>query len=55
MDQGAGYCERSVGGGGVGVITAIAIMVAIIVILGGGYFAACAGAQRWLTFREWWG
>lgn len=19
------------------------------------YLAACAGAQRWLTFREWWG
>lgn len=20
-----------------------------------GYLAACAGAERWLTFREWWG
>lgn len=20
-----------------------------------GYLAACAGAGRWLTFREWWG
>lgn len=19
-----------------------------------GYLSACAGAQRWLTFREWW-
>lgn len=19
-----------------------------------GYLAACAGAERWLTFREWW-
>lgn len=20
-----------------------------------GYLAACAGAERWLTLREWWG
>jgi hypothetical protein len=20
-----------------------------------GYLAACAAAERWLTFREWWG
>lgn len=26
-----------------------------IVILGIGYLAACAGAERWLTLREWWG
>lgn len=30
-------------------------IAAIIAILGGGYLAACAGAQRWLTFHEWWG
>ena len=34
------------------VIAAIAV---VLVIWGGGYLAACAGAQRWLTFREWWG
>jgi hypothetical protein len=28
----------------------------VLIVLGlGGYLAACAGAQRWLTFREWWG
>jgi hypothetical protein len=26
-----------------------------LALLGIGYLAACAGAQRWLTFREWWG
>ena len=30
--------------------------IALLALLGlCGYLAACAGAQRWLTFREWWG
>lgn len=36
-------------------ITIICAAVAVAVIFGGGYLAACAGAQRWLTFREWLG
>jgi hypothetical protein len=28
----------------------------VLIVLGlCGYLAACAGAQRWLTLREWWG
>lgn len=26
-----------------------------LAMLACGYLAACAGAQRWLSFREWWG
>ena len=26
-----------------------------VLLLGLGYLAACAGAERWLTPREWWG
>jgi hypothetical protein len=34
----------------------ILLCCAALAVLGlGGYLAACAGAQRWLTFREWWG
>jgi hypothetical protein len=30
--------------------------IGILAVLGlCGYLAACAGAERWLTFREWWG
>jgi hypothetical protein len=24
-------------------------------VLSLGYLAACAGAERWLSFKEWWG
>ena len=35
---------------------AIIIALAALALLGlCGYLAACAGAERWLTFREWWG
>lgn len=30
-------------------------LAALGVLWGCGYLAACAGAERWLTFREWWG
>ena len=37
-------------------MTLIILLIAVVgVLFGGGYLAACAGAQRWLTFREWWG
>jgi hypothetical protein len=32
-------------------LTAIAAGVVVGAV---GYIAACAGAERWLTFREWW-
>jgi len=35
-------------------IAVILSVSAVFLILGGGYLAACAGAQRWLKFREWW-
>jgi len=28
---------------------------AALVLLFGAYLSACAGAERWLTFSEWWG
>jgi hypothetical protein len=37
-------------------MTTLLIISAAIAALGAcGYLAACAGAGRWLTFREWWG
>lgn len=29
--------------------------VALVVLFFLAYLAACAGAERWLTFMEWWG
>jgi hypothetical protein len=31
------------------------VCAAPVAVLGLGYLAACAGGQRWLTLREWWG
>jgi hypothetical protein len=28
--------------------------LAAVALLACGYLVACAGAQRWLNFREWW-
>lgn len=28
---------------------------ALAIVFVFGYLAACAGAERWLTWREWWG
>lgn len=37
-------------------VTSVFIAVAVVAALGAGaYLAACAGAQRWLILREWWG
>lgn len=37
-------------------MTTTLIIFIVIAALGfAGYLSACAGAQRWLTFREWWG
>jgi hypothetical protein len=37
----------------------ISTVVACLAVIGGfaivGYLAACAGAERWLTLREWLG
>lgn len=35
--------------------TALAITGTLAALAGLGYLAACAGAQRWLTLREWLG
>ena len=31
----------------------VPLFLLVIAIL--GYLAACAGANRWLTFKDWWG
>jgi hypothetical protein len=33
--------------------TVLLIASFLAVLVGGGYLAACAGAQRWLNFRKW--
>jgi hypothetical protein len=33
--------------------TLLICMVAVALFMAIGYLAACAGAQRWLTLREW--
>lgn len=35
-------------------IAVILVAGVVFLFLGCGYLAACAGAQRWLTLREWW-
>jgi hypothetical protein len=37
------------------IVLIVLACAAVLVVLGGGYLAACAGAQRWLTLKEWWG
>jgi len=33
----------------------IGLALAVVVVLGGmAYLAGCAGADRWLSLREWW-
>jgi hypothetical protein len=32
---------------------ALIILGALVLLAGAGYLAACAGAERWLTLREW--
>ena len=37
------------------VVNILIILGAEAAFLGFGYLAACAGAERWLSLREWWG
>lgn len=33
--------------------TLLTCLGAVVALLAAGYLAACAGAERWLTLREW--
>jgi cell division protein FtsW (lipid II flippase) len=34
--------------------TVLIIICILIILLLIGYLSACAGAERWLTLKEWW-
>ena len=36
-------------------MTYLLIPLVLAVLMLCGYLAACAGAERWLSLREWWG
>ena len=36
-------------------MTLLICVEAVVLLMAIGYLAACAGAMRWLTLREWWG